>query len=106
MAERYAPRREWSSPVHAPMTKKRHKFGVDGRILLVPIIFPCLFAVPFGHDFAHQVEFAALAGVLWLIAKALWEWNPYFLDDFMAEFRMPQTLADDASSEPLRQRPQ
>lgn len=98
MADRQPSRREWASPVHASMTKKRHKFGVDGRLLLVPIVFPCLLAVPFGHNFLQQVAFAALAAVTWLGAKALWELNPYLLDDFMAEARMPQSMSDDASS--------
>lgn len=78
------------------MTKKRHKFGIDGRILLVPIIFPCIVAVPFGRDIVHQLEFAGLAAGLWLIAKVLWEMNPYFIDDFMAETRMPKALSDNA----------
>jgi hypothetical protein len=87
--------RPWASPVHASMTKKRHKFGIDGRILLVPIIFPCIIAIPFGQDFAHQLAFAALAAVLWLGAKVLWEVNPYCIDDFMAEVRFPAILTDD-----------
>jgi hypothetical protein len=93
--------RPWASPVHASMTKKRHKFGIDGRILLVPIIFPCVIAIPVGRDFVHQLAFAALAGVLWLGAKVLWEINPYFIDDFMAEVRFPAILTDER---PLRPR--
>jgi hypothetical protein len=82
------------------MTKKRHKFGIDGRILLVPIIFPCVIAIPFGRDFVHQLAFAALAALLWLGAKVLWEINPYFIDDFMAEVRFPAMLTDERSPRP------
>jgi len=95
MAERHSTR-PWASPVHASMTKKRHKFGIDGRILLVPVIVPCVIAIPFGHDFAHQLGYAAVAAVLWFAAKVLWEINPYALDDFMAETRLPHALSDDA----------
>jgi hypothetical protein len=87
--------RPWASPVHASMTKKRHKFGIDGRLLLVPIIFPCVIAIPFGGTFVHQLAFTALAAVLWLAAKVLWEFNPYCIDDFMAEVRFPAMLTDE-----------
>jgi len=95
MNEQYSNGRPWASAVHAAVTKPRHKFGVDGRLLLVPIIFPCALAVPFGRDFAHQALFALVAALLWLAAKIAWEFNPYLLDDLAAEMRHPRVLTDD-----------
>jgi hypothetical protein len=57
-------------------------------------------SVPFGRDFVHQLAFAALAALLWLGAKVLWEINPYFIDDFMAEVRFPAMLTDERSPRP------
>jgi len=92
-AERYT--RTSASPVHAAMMQKRHKFGVDGRILLVPIIFPCVVAIPFAHTFLHQVMCAGIAALVWFLAKIAWGYNPYLLDDFMAECSSPRALSDD-----------
>lgn len=89
--------RAMASPVHASMLKKRHQFGVDGRLLLFPIIFPCLISIPFVRDFGHQLEFAAIAALLWVGAKALWEMNPYAIDDFFAEVRLPKVLSEGRS---------
>jgi hypothetical protein len=82
-------RRAWASPVYASMLKKRHKFGIDGRILLCPIILPTILAIPFAHGFWNQLSFAGVAVLIWMIAKALWQFNPYFIDDLMAEFKSP-----------------
>ena len=98
MSEQYSNGRPWASTVHAAVTKPRHKFGVDGRLLLVPIIFPCAIAVPFGGSFVKQLGFAIVAVVFWFAAKVAWEFNPYLLDDLAAEMRHPRVLTDDVKS--------
>ncbi len=103
MSNSTTPRR-WASPVHSAITRPRHKFGVDGRLLLCPIVFPCLLAILFGRDFIHQVAFAALTTILWLGAKVLWEINPYFLDDVISEARSPRVLSEDLSPGSRRNR--
>lgn len=93
MAEQRASR-PWSSPVNTAMMRKRHKFGIDGRILLVPVIFPCTIAIPFAREVTHQIACAALAALVWCAAKIAWQYNPYLLDDLMAELRSPKLLTD------------
>jgi hypothetical protein len=90
--------RVMASPVHASMMKKRHKFGIDGRLLLVPIIFPCIITIPFVTGFQHQLVLAALAAVLWTLAKVLWELNPYAIEDFFAEVKFPKMLSEGRSN--------
>lgn len=85
--------RAMASPVYASMLKKRHQFGIDGRLLLFPILFPLGIAIPFSHDFGHQLTFAVLTTVGWGIAKVLWSVNPYMIDDFMAEIKYPAFLS-------------
>jgi hypothetical protein len=87
--------RAWASPVHASMLKKRHQFGIDGRLLLFPIGFPCLIMIPFAGGFGRQVLLVALAAILWMGAKVLWEFNPYALDDLLAEIKFPAFLSGD-----------
>jgi hypothetical protein len=87
--------RVWASPVHASMLKKRHQFGIDGRLLLFPIICPCIVVIPFCGSFVHQVLLVALAATLWMGAKVLWEFNPYALDDLLAEIKFPAFLSGD-----------
>ncbi|MGH7707200.1 MAG: hypothetical protein ACREM8_02805 [Vulcanimicrobiaceae bacterium] len=85
--------RPWSSPIPSATIKPRHKFGIDGRLLLVPILFPCAVATIFAHG---MIQFAFIAGtlLLWLIAKAVWEWNPWIIDDFQREIALPHAMTD------------
>ena len=93
--------RRWATPVHGAITKPRHKFGIDGRLLFCPIIVPTLVALPIAHPFTQQITLAILGFLLWTIAKVQWEMNPYLLDDVVAELRAPRILCDAPTEECL-----
>jgi len=94
--------RLWATPVHGAITKPRHKFGIDGRLLFCPVVVPTLLAIPFAHPFMQQLVLAGIGFVLWAIAKVLWEVNPYLLDDVAAELRAPRYLSDAPNGDPIR----
>ncbi|GAC1501712.1 MAG: hypothetical protein NVS1B2_26960 [Vulcanimicrobiaceae bacterium] len=87
--------RRWATPVHASITKRRHKFGVDGRLLFCPIAFPTIPAILFayGHPLTQMV-YAGIGFGFWALASIAWAINPYLLDDVAAEFASPTHLSD------------
>ena len=94
--------RVWATPVHGAITKPRHKFGIDGRLLFCPVVVPTLLAIPFAHPFMQQIVLAGIGFVLWACAKVMWELNPYLLDDVAAELRAPRYLSDAPNGDPIR----
>ena len=84
--------RPMASPIEGAVLRPRHILGVDRRLLVVPIFVPCAISIVVlsmrGHG-GWAVVMCGVTFVLWVAAKALWEWNPYFIDDFQVEASLP-----------------
>ena len=85
--------RPWASPIDSAIIKPRHKFGIDGRLLFMPIILPCGVAILFSHGW-WQFWNAVICVAFWLAARVLWEWDPWFIDDYQTECALPHSLTD------------
>lgn len=85
--------RPWASPIESAIIRPRHKFGIDGRLLVCPVIFPCAFAIVFAHGW-WQAGMAVVTFACWTAAKVLWEFDPWFIDDFQVELASPRSFTD------------
>jgi hypothetical protein len=85
--------RPWLSSIENAVIRPRHKFGIDGRLLLCPILVP--FAL-FGlcSRMPIQLYWYGAAFVGWLVAQVLWEFSPWLIDDLLAERRLPKWFVD------------
>lgn len=85
--------RAWSSPIESATARPRHRFGIDPRLLVFPIILPCGVALLFSHGW-WQVAMAFVTLLAYTAAKVQWEMNPFFINDLQIELASPKTMAD------------
>ena len=85
--------RPWVSTVENSIIRPRHQFGTDGRLLLFPIAIPfCLFGL--FSRMPVQLYWYGGAFVCFLIARTIYQFWPWLIDDALAEWRVPKWFID------------
>ena len=84
--------RPWAHAINKAAWTRRHKFGVDGRLLYV--ICPLLIFGGFGFSFGRVAMLLSVlaAGAVWFAGKLLWAYDPWFLDRMFLELRFPRWM--------------
>jgi hypothetical protein len=85
--------RPWSTKVENSLLRPRGKFGMDGRLLLCPVFFPCCAFGLISHGLP-QIYWYGGAFAFWVAAQFLWQIAPWFIDDLLAELRVPKWFVD------------
>ncbi len=83
--------RPWSHAINKAAWKRRHKFGIDGR-LLIGAVCPLLLLGGFGFSLGRlgMIVFVLLAAVAWFAGKLQWEHDPWLINKLLNEMRLPR----------------
>jgi hypothetical protein len=83
--------RPWSHAINKAAWKRRHKFGIDGR-LLIGVVCPLLLLGGFGFSLGRlvMIVFVLLAAAVWFAGKLQWEHDPWLIDKLLIEMRLPR----------------
>ncbi len=83
--------RPWSHAINKAAWKRRHKFGIDGR-LLIGVVCPLLLLGGFGFSLGRlvMIVFVLLAAAVWFAGKLQWEHDSWLIDKLLIEMRLPR----------------